>query len=107
MLRYDRDDDPTCFLPEHLQDGVQRYIEQGIYPGDFLTSVITNNLKEAVGHADHVSAAALGPIVRWFFNEAPGACWGGKATAKAWADASQDDRDAVLSRRPLEAGGRS
>tara|TARA_R100000656_G_scaffold59398_1_gene46247 strand:- start:34 stop:321 length:288 start_codon:yes stop_codon:yes gene_type:complete len=71
-------------LPPHLQGGVRRYIEEGIPPGDFLTAVITNNLRLAVGHADSTSLAALTDIVRFFYNEPPGGCWGTPEKMKAW-----------------------
>ena len=58
-------------LPLHLQGGVQRYIEQGVPPGDFLTAVITNDLLLATSHADDTSLAALRDIVRFFYNEPP------------------------------------
>ena len=71
-------------LPPHLQGGVVRYIEQGTPPGDFLTAVITNNLRLAVGHADDISLAALPEIVRFFHNESPSGCWGTPEKMKLW-----------------------
>ena len=40
------------YIPDYMMDGVERYIEQGIEPGDFLSAIITNNLSEAVRRAD-------------------------------------------------------
>ena len=71
-------------LPPHLQGGVQRYIEQGIPPGGFLTAVITNDLFLAISHADNISLAALPEIVRFFYNETPTMCWGTEEKMKAW-----------------------
>jgi hypothetical protein len=73
-------------LPPHLQGGVRRYIEEGIPPGDFLTAVITNNLRLAVGHADSTSLAALTDIVRFFHNESPSGCWGTPEKMKLWME---------------------
>ena len=71
-------------LPPHLQGGVQRYIEQGIPPGGFLTAVITNNLLLAILHADSISLAALPEIVRFFYNEGPAQSWGTDEKMKWW-----------------------
>ena len=81
-------------LPHHLQGGVKRYIEQGVPPGGFLTAVIENNLRLAVGHADNISLAALPQIVWFFHNESPGDCWGTPEKMKLW-----------MKKRALELGG--
>ena len=73
-------------LPPHLQGGVKRYIEEGVPPGGFLTAVITNNLRLAIGHADPTSLAALTDIVRFFHNESPSDCWGTPEKMKLWME---------------------
>jgi len=73
-------------LPPHLQGGVKRYIEEGVPPGGFLTAVIENNLRLAVGHADSTSLAALPEIVQFFYNESPGDCWGTPEKRKLWME---------------------
>ena len=73
-------------LPRHLQGGVKRYIEEGMRPGGFLTAVITNNLRLAIGHADPTSLAALTDIVRFFHNESPSDCWGTPEKMKLWRE---------------------
>lgn len=78
-------------LPEHLRPGAIRYIEGGIKPGSFLTAVICNDLQMAVGHADEASLAALPEIVRFFYNELPGNCWGSKKIMKAWMETPSED----------------
>lgn len=72
-------------LPERLRGGAKRWIEQGIQPGSFLTAVICNNLREVFGQADDGNRAGLFQIVFWFYNEAPGLCWGNVARAQKWA----------------------
>lgn len=72
-------------VPEHLQHGIRDWVDEHIQPGHFLTAVIDNNLSEAVGRADAKSLAALGDIVRWFYNHAPSASWGSVERRKAWA----------------------
>ncbi len=71
-------------LPSHIQDGVERYIEHGVPPGDFLTAVICNDLRESFGRADEVNIARMFDIVGFFYNEAPGGCWGSLEKMKRW-----------------------
>ena len=71
-------------LPKRLRGGIQRYIDRGIPPGDFLTAVIQNNLKESVGRADDDMIKELPAIVGWFYWEAPAICWGSKENMKKW-----------------------
>lgn len=39
-------------IPEHMHEGVKRYLFDGIQPGDFLTAVFENDFKKAAMHAD-------------------------------------------------------
>lgn len=71
-------------LPESLRAGVQRYIEHGIAPGGFLTAVIRNDLRDAIGRADDTLLPLLPEIVRWFHWEAPGLCWGSRENMHGW-----------------------
>lgn len=69
-------------LPERFRPPIQRYIEHGAPPGSFLSAVIKNDLMDALGRADPNSEKELKGLVRWFYNEAPGSCWG--STMKFW-----------------------
>jgi hypothetical protein len=71
-------------LPNYMVAGVRRYINNGIAPGSFLTAVITNNLFDAVGRADTTNQKALVNWIRFFYNEAPGGCWGSLEKMNAW-----------------------
>jgi hypothetical protein len=64
---------------------MQRWIEAGIQPGSFLSSVIANDLKEAFRCADDQNAAGMRGIVSWFYNQCPMTAWGSVAKAEAWA----------------------
>jgi hypothetical protein len=79
-------------LPERLQYGARRWIEHGIYPGDFLTAVIENNLTEAFSRADDGNTLHMVDIVKWWYNEAPGLCWGSKERCASWAEARAAER---------------
>ena len=71
-------------IPARMCGGIERYIEDLVKPGDFLTAVICNNLKGAVGQADDENIHLLPVYVAYFHNEAPSACWGSREKMIAW-----------------------
>lgn len=72
------------YLPPRMMGAIERYVNQGIPPGDFLTAVICNDLFEAVGRADEENMANLPAYVAYFYNEVTGACWGSRERMAAW-----------------------
>ena len=80
-------------LPEGLQGGMQRYLEQGIMPGHFLTAVLKNNLFEAVMRADADNLKELPNIVKWIHWEIPSSSHGSDITVKAWIDSFKPVRE--------------
>ena len=73
-------------IPSHMMEGIQRYIEHGIPPGDFLTAVITNDFQGAVGRADDENQHHLPAYAAYFYNEAPSECWGSDEKMIAWIE---------------------
>ena len=71
-------------LPDHMQDGAKRYIEDRIPPGGFLYAVLCNNLVEAFGHADSTNQACMQQWAQWLYWECPRAVWGSPAKVDAW-----------------------
>lgn len=71
-------------LPEHMRDAMQRYLEQGIPPGDFLSAVLNNDLRETCSRADHINRYLLFDYVRWLYNNAPVAAWGYQGAVRDW-----------------------
>ena len=76
-------------IPEHCQDGLKRYIEDGIPPGSFLTAVLENNLVEAFGRADHINRDHIRDYCMWLYNEAPAVprSWGSREIVSKWIKA--------------------
>jgi hypothetical protein len=74
-------------LPEHLQGGMRRYIEQGIEPGSFLQAALQNKLVEALGQADLISRACIFSVADFLYNQVPLACWGSEQKYYAWVHA--------------------
>lgn len=71
-------------LPEHIQGGIKRYVEQGIIPGNFLQAVICNNLSESFALADETNQGRMFSIVKFFYNEVPLQCWKSKEKMELW-----------------------
>ena len=72
-------------LPEHIRPGVQRYIENGILPGDFLRAVICNKLKESFMYADDTNLLRMQDIVSFFYTQAPFDCQGSEEIMISWS----------------------
>jgi len=82
-------------IPEHIRESVKNYIEDGCPVGDFLQAVIRNELCEAVGRADSINRNRLYDIIYFFYNFAPGACWGSPEKMQAWMEMHRKERDLV------------
>lgn len=78
-------------IPEHMQAALRRYVLEGIKPGDFLTAVICNDLRNAVGRADGENLPLLSLYVMWLYNIAPGSCWGSPEAMAKWMAERQAD----------------
>jgi len=73
-------------LPEHLRDGMQRYIEKGVRPGDFMLSCLANNFVGAMCRADRTSAAHVKDIALFIHNEIPSNSWGSYERVRLWME---------------------
>lgn len=71
-------------IPAHLRDGLVRYFDRGIEPGQFLTAVLSNDLRAAIMHGDAEALAGLPHIVRCLWNRAPGNAWGSPEIVRQW-----------------------
>lgn len=71
-------------VPDHMVGGIERYIEQRVPPGSFLSAVICNDLKQAVAKADDINMNLLPQYVKFFYNCAPSPCWGSPERMDAW-----------------------
>ena len=68
---------------------INRYALQHQPVGDFLTAVLTNDLKGAFGRADENNRENLHEIVGYVYNEIPSVCQGSAAKYKAWTEMDQ------------------
>lgn len=86
----------TYGIPSYMHGGLARYVLDHVAPGDFLEAVICNDLYKALRHADDTNKELLHHYVKFFYNEAPGPCWGSREKYQAWLERSkmkeQNDR---------------
>ena len=72
---------------DYMVDGVRRYLEHGIQPGDFLIALFSNDLKEAFKRADDANTAAMRQWVAFMIWEMPVESQGSPARVEAWMKA--------------------
>jgi len=72
-------------VPEHTREALQLWIDEGQLPGDFVRSVLENDLRNAVTRADFMNAGRLKDIIDFLNMEAPSPCWGSRENVLAWA----------------------
>lgn len=76
------------YIPPRMMDSLQRYIENHIKPGSFLSAVIQNNLKRACDYADDENLENLPAYVGFLVNQAPLGCWGNLDNFINWVNKS-------------------
>lgn len=73
-------------IREDLLGALERYLNNGIMPGGFMTAVLENNLSEAFGRADSDNAANLKNIAGYVYNNIPSTAWGSKEKIGKWLE---------------------
>ncbi len=71
-------------IPADMLDKLRAYIDHGESVGHFLTAVLENNLKEAVGRADEENLHNLPAYVGYLYNVADSRCHGSPAKVREW-----------------------
>lgn len=71
-------------IPEYMHDAVERYIFDGIPPGDFLSSLLSNDLFLTYGYADDTNIRRVRDYIMLLYNDCPGSCWGSPEKFKNW-----------------------
>ena len=71
-------------VPDRMLGALQRYVDHGIAPGDFLTAVLSNDLREACGRADDENRHLIFEYVKFLYNNAPSGCWGSEENFRNW-----------------------
>ena len=73
-------------VSEMIIDSLERYLNNGIMPGGFLTACLENNLREALGRADEFNRATIFNIVHYLHNYIPSSAWGSPDHIEYWLE---------------------
>ena len=79
-----RPDKNLC--PKNIVHTIDRYVNNGLQPGGFVTAVLTNDLTSAVMLADSNNLENLPHIVAYIYDSVPSNCWGSKDRVRAWVE---------------------
>jgi chromosome condensin MukBEF complex kleisin-like MukF subunit len=71
-------------IPRDIKQQIDNYIDEGIPPSAFLYYLLTNQLREAVGHADDFNKRALYDIAIYLENYMPNMAWGSTERVEKW-----------------------
>lgn len=78
-------------IPPHMMAAMQRYVQEGVQPGSFLSAIISNDLKEACARADDINKDLIWEYAHWFYNHAPSSCWGSPENMENWICMKQNE----------------
>lgn len=77
-------------IPKYMHQGIVNYVNHKVIPGDFLLSVLQNDLKNAVGYADDENIHLLPVYVAFFYFNIPSVAWGSKEAVEKWIGGEYD-----------------
>src|SRR5271168_3419638 len=71
-------------IPDHMVDSVKNWVEYGWLPGEFLQSILENDIYEAVWHADNMNEGKISNWVKFVTWYLPSACHGNAERVRDW-----------------------
>jgi hypothetical protein len=83
-------------VPEHLREGLVRYLVGRIRPGGFLCAVLADDPEAAFARADDVSKAGIIAVATFLVRVAPLDAWGSYEKIERWLDRGLHRPDAHL-----------
>ena len=71
-------------LSSLVVEGLKRYVDHGVPPGDFLYAMLTNNLTETFARADIQNQTRVMDYVTVLYNYIPAEAWGSEDKVEQW-----------------------
>lgn len=68
-----------------FRESIDRFVALGMRPGGFITAVMCNDLREAIGRGDEGALLNLPHIVAYLVNNVPSGVWGSPERMQEWA----------------------
>lgn len=84
MERNYRDGLLNTHCPDHMHEGMMRYLMDGEEGGHFMQALLSNNLMAAFGRADYTNAAHMKDWCLFLYNYAPSDSYGSPERHDAW-----------------------
>jgi hypothetical protein len=78
-------------IPERTIRSLDSYVRARTPTGDFLESVLSNDLKGAIAYADAENLEALPAIVSYVVNHMPARCQGSPERYRRWLNYTEDE----------------
>lgn len=88
-------------IPQHMRGAMERYMEKGIHPGNFLYQLLVGNLARATAAADHINRRSLLAYGEFLWNHANPDSYGSVDKVEAWMKARQKAWIHYLERQEL------
>ena len=73
-------------IPRAAKAGIDLYVDRGVPVGDFLYTVLTNNLFGAFERADEINKAHLESICTYIYSFTPAICHGSPERVTKWLE---------------------
>lgn len=71
-------------IPNRIKEAILDHVYKGTPCGTFVTAVLENNLRDAIGHADEECYDNIMDIVSFCYNKIPCNCWGSDEIVEKW-----------------------
>jgi hypothetical protein len=81
-------------IEQRFKEAIDRWVTDACPMGGFITAVLENDLRGAIGRADEDAFHNIKDIVRYLWNEVPAPCWGSKEKVKAWKGLKEGQKSA-------------
>lgn len=95
LSRSDLREKATAYgISDYMIGGIERYVFDGVKPGDFLYAVLCNDFFEAIWRADTNNLAAIADWARFLHDCLPRICWGSAEAVEEWMAARKQARAA-------------
>lgn len=73
-------------VPSHTLKTLVDYVANRVPTGGFLHAVLTNDLIETMGRADHINREHIHDICSFVYNWLPANCWHSEEAVKRWLE---------------------
>lgn len=74
------------YIRPSMREALERYIREGLDPGNFLHHILIHDFYNALSLADDDNFRNIQAYAHYLYNEMPGQCHGSKEKVEAWIE---------------------